>query len=134
MYKKFKRVKSKIENIVQNCECPVWLTLTFNQDKINIKSHRQIVYRYLKSQTNIYVANIDFGDKKNRMHYHAVVGNKIDTTIWIHKYGGCKASLINNKDNNKLAEYITKLSYHAVKNSTKGFKTIYSRKKEDKEK
>ena len=126
-YHKFARVRDKITAIINDCDCPVWITLTFNSDSIDFKSHRQLVYRYLKSQCDNYVANIDFGDEKGRLHYHAVGDCKINPLDW--KYGSCKVVAIYNKNYDKISEYITKLSHHAVKESTKGFKTIYSRKR-----
>lgn len=124
-YKRQKRLIDRINFIFANYENPVFVTLTFNDTYINCKSHRKFVVDFLKSQCGCYVANIDYGKINNRMHYHAVCSCHISPTSWI--YGACNVRVINIADSEVLAKYINKLGNHATKNTTKGFKCIYSR-------
>jgi hypothetical protein len=79
----------------------------------------------------MYVANIDYGAKNKREHYHALINcDKIDFSNW-RKYGNINAERVKNKDIEsdkiKLSKYIAKLSNHAIKETTKRSCLIYSR-------
>ena len=74
------RLKKRIEFMMNLGEC-TFLTLTFTDDVLNKTSQdtrRQHVFRYLKSQSSFYVANIDFGSKHGREHYHAIILGRVD--------------------------------------------------------
>lgn len=130
-----------------------FITLTFTDDvlgKTNAKTRRRYVSRFLKENCDRYVANIDFGSQKEREHYHAIVepywwvfddydngsrhySDMPDFRGW-NKYGFFSIEKIGDseKDMTKVTKYTTKLSAHAVKETTlKGESTprlIYSRK------
>ena len=79
----------------------------------------------------MYVANIDYGSKNKREHYHALINcDKVDFKSW-RKYGNINAKRVRNKDiesdKTKLSKYIAKLSNHAIKETTKRSCLIYSR-------
>lgn len=104
----------------------IFITLTFKDlSKNNKESRRDAVRKYLKSQCVDYVANIDYGKKNGREHYHAValVNGSVDYSKW-HTYGAIKGELVptmfkdENKRHNRLAYYINKLSLHALKDCT----------------
>lgn len=106
----------------------IFITLTFNNDALsrsNKQSRRDAVRKYLKSQCVDYVANIDYGAKNGREHYHAValVNGSVDYSKW-HNYGAIKGELVptmfkdESKRHNRLAYYINKLSLHALKDCT----------------
>lgn len=132
-YKRTQRLKERIENMLLSGSC-IFLTLTFNDTKLQNttpKERRVAVSRYLKSFSSKYVANIDFGSKNHREHYHAVVcADSINYKLW-NKYGYIHGQKIRNKDikedKTKLAKYICKLSNHAIKETTKRSSLIYSR-------
>lgn len=132
-YKRSLRLKDRIETMLLNGSC-IFLTLTFNDETLNNSSaeeRRRYVRRYLKLFGCPYVANIDFGSRKHREHYHAIINaNSIDFSAW-QKYGNINAERIRNrnidKDKAKLAKYICKLSNHAIKETTKRSALIYSR-------
>lgn len=118
----------------------VFLTLTFKDLNTTTKeSRRKYVRRYLKNHCLDFVANIDYGAKNGREHYHAValINGPIDYTKW-HKYGAIKGELVptrfkeEEKRTNRIAYYITKLSLHALKDGTYCLdRLVYCRKNED---
>jgi hypothetical protein len=127
-----KRLNKKITDMLYVGQC-YFLTLTFTDETLsntNCLTRRRYVSRYLKSQTPYYIANVDFGSLREREHFHAVVFGQIDFNPW-HKYGAinCKTifSKFNDESRVKLAKYITKLTNHAIKNTAKNFRCIYSK-------
>ena len=128
--KKNQRARQKIESIIQFGNA-LFLTLTFTDDVLvstTEKTRRTYVSRFLKENCIEYIANIDFGAKNGREHYHAVVSvdNKLDYSNW--KFGALNGVKIR-KNSNPLvmAKYINKLSNHATKSTTKNGRLIYSR-------
>ena len=124
------RIRKRIATFLEDGNC-VFLTLTFNPDTLDNTSadtRRQYVRRYLNSLNAPYVANIDFGKKNGREHYHAVVRvNRVDFKGW-HKYGAINGEDIHHAyDIGKLSNYITKLTRHAIKETTKRSVVLYSR-------
>ena len=128
-----KRLRTRIETILLSGNC-LFLTLTFNDNTLNstsIETRRKYVSRYLKSFNCLYVANIDFGSKNHREHYHAVVGlDNIDLSAW-RTYGNINVQKVRNNsielNKKRLSKYICKLSNHAIKETTKRSCLIYSR-------
>lgn len=128
--KKNQRARTKIESILQSGTA-LFLTLTFTDDVLvstTEKTRRTYVSRFLKENCIEYIANIDFGAKNSREHYHAVVSveNKLDYLNW--KFGALNGVKIrNNSKPLVMAKYINKLSNHATKSTTKNSRIIYSR-------
>ena len=125
-----KRLNNYIKKMLNNGDC-LFLTFTFNDSTLNTTSkdsRRQIVRRYLSNYKTDYVANIDYGKKNEREHYHAVIQcNKVDYSAY-HKYGAIKGEIIKStSDSIKLAKYINKLTNHAIKDTCKGCRLIYAR-------
>ena len=145
-----KRLRNRIENIINDGE-GYFLTLTFNDETFkntDAKTRRTYVSRFLKSISDNYIANIDFGKQKGREHYHAVIhcSELKDISFiyhkkykWINlendvcaawsKYGfySVKSCKVIDKDIHKLSWYVSKLSNHATKETTKRNAMIYSR-------
>lgn len=126
------RLRKRIKNMILNNDC-VFLSLTFSEETLEnttSEERRLLVVRYLKSQSSVYVANIDFGKKNEREHYHALVANtSLNYKLW-HKYGAIKGLKTANKRNcdiTKLTRYINKLTNHAIKETCKRNHLIYSR-------
>lgn len=136
-YKKYRektrRVRRKILKMMVLGSCS-FLTLTFNDDVLNSTSEetrRRYVSRFLKSLSNNYVANIDWGKQNGREHYHAVIsGIDFNMSGW-DNYGFSDCRTIGRKDDectsSKISKYIYKLSNHATKETTRRKKIIYSR-------
>ena len=82
----------------------------------------------MKSISDFYVANIDFGKNTEREHYHALVlVDRINDT-W--DYGFTWFERVHRSDSAAtLAKYVSKLTNHAIKETTKRSCYIYSRRK-----
>ena len=124
------RLKAKIGGLLESGTC-YFLTLTFSDDTLSETSRqtrRKYVTLFLKSISEKYVANIDFGEQNGREHYHAVVlADKVSLSDW-EQYGFGNAKKVRKKtDNVALGKYIGKLTNHAIKATTKGNRAIYSR-------
>lgn len=130
-YRRIKRLKERIAAYLSLGQC-IFVTLTFNDEimtNYNEKERRTLVSRYLKSCSDKYVANIDYGndDKySHREHYHALVLSDYISNVW--QGGFSWFERVHNCDSDKaLAKYISKLCNHAIKESTKRACYIYSR-------
>lgn len=145
-----KRLRAKINLMFMRGSC-YFVTLTFNDEVLNsttYKDRRIMVTRFLKTVGVEYVGNVDFGKTTEREHYHAIVRSYTLCNIQYHyfkKYGwicdeceqfskwsknGFYTIKSCNKEENdikKLASYVTKLTNHAVKETTKRNALIYSR-------
>lgn len=129
-----KRLKNKVEKMVTFGTC-TFVTLTFNNDTLettNEKTRRVYVARYLKSQSLHYIANVDYGKENEREHYHAIVFGTCKLNDW-RKYGNINVKKVRITPTNeektvtKVSKYISKLTNHAIKNTTKGKRMIYSK-------
>lgn len=119
----------------------LFLTATFTDDvleKTTEKTRREYVVNFLNSfPNNGYVANIDYGvDDRytKREHYHILVAvEKVSQDLWPH--GNLDWQRVRVKGNEKdktlkaVPKYITKLVNHAIKDSAKKVRLIYSRRK-----
>lgn len=126
-----KRLRNRITQYLCSGNC-LFLTLTFDDDCLNNTSEdtrRQYVRKWLKSVSNHFVANIDYGKKNGREHYHAVVlVDKVDYSTWTH--GAINGQKVKSTyDDVALAKYICKLTNHAIKNTTQRKALIYSSSK-----
>lgn len=129
-YKRVNRLNDRIQRYLSMGVC-VWLTLTFNEDTLTNtteEQRRKYVVRYLKKQSTYYVANIDYGKSTEREHYHAlVVTDYVDMNQW--KYGFAYTERVKNHCSTsvKLSKYVSKLTNHAIKDSTRRSAYLYSR-------
>lgn len=130
LYHRNMRVRQKIQNILINYDKCYFLTLTFTDSILastSEETRRRYVARWLKDNCIEYLANIDYGKEKGREHYHAVgtFKKKVDYTSF--NGGSVNSKIIINKNAYKLKNYINKLTYHAMKETTKQVRLIYSR-------
>lgn len=135
-YRRVERLKKRIMEYITEFPC-VWLTLTFRDDILQNttqETRRKYVSKFLKSISRHYVANIDFGEDdrySHREHYHAIaVGRqtKSDLQVWTERYGFTWIETVSRSSNPvKISKYISKLTNHAIKKSTKRQCYIYSR-------
>lgn len=118
--KKRRRLSLKVDNMIESG--PVsFLTLTFRDDvlaKTSEVTRRRYVARYLKSQSDTYVANIDYGKTTEREHYHAIVLGYVDLDAWAYGFPFAEKVHSNTKDAKKVSAYVCKLSNHCFKEST----------------
>lgn len=129
-YARVKRLKDRISSMLREGRC-YFLTLTFSDatlERFSAKTRRRYVTYFLKSLSDTYVANIDFGSQNQREHFHAVVmADGVDMSAW-DCFGFSKAQKIASEyDFTPLAKYISKLTNHAVKATTNGCRAIYSK-------
>ena len=128
-YKRVKRLKDRIARMLSSGTC-LFLTFTFTNDvlkRTKMDTRRQKVRRFLSAYSNTYIANIDFGKKNGREHYHALILlEEIDYRAY--SYGALNGQRVRStNDFERLAKYISKLTNHAIKNTSRGFKIVYSR-------
>lgn len=128
--KRIQRIKHRIANSILTGQA-IFTTLTFNDKTLNSttpQTRRKYVTLYLKANCSHYVANIDYGKLNEREHYHAINIGELNLSQW-HKYGAIKVERIGktDKDITKLAKYVAKLTNHAIKETTKAPRIIYSR-------
>ncbi len=132
-YKRVIRLRNRITDMVLNADC-LFLTFTFTDEnlrRISAFNRRRYVQRYIQALNVPYVANIDFGKKKGREHYHALVGiDRVDYKKWSKKCGNLNGLKVRNEtaDVERLAKYVAKLTNHAMKETTKRCSVMYSRK------
>lgn len=128
-YQRVCRLKKKIAEMLTFGNC-IFLTFTFTDEILNstnANTRRQKVRRFLSSYNCPYVANIDFGKKKGREHYHALIqADKVDYSKF--RYGALNGQKVaSTNDFVKLAKYIAKLTNHAIKDTCKGSRMIYNK-------
>lgn len=129
-YKKRNRLQKTITEWLTNYDC-IFLTLTFTDKtlaKTSTETRRRYVTRALKKMSDKYVANIDYGSENEREHYHAiVVCDNVDRKTW-SRYGAINFERIRaTSDSVKLAKYIVKLTNHAIKETVRQNRVIYSK-------
>lgn len=129
-YRRAKRIRDKFSTMIEDGNA-IFVTLTFSDKtllKTSLLTRRRYVSRYLKRYSSFYVANIDFGGKNGREHYHALVDKDLDLSNW-HKYGAIKVERVHNTKNDVMAvsKYVSKLTNHALKVEGIQPRLIYSR-------
>ena len=130
---KRRRIEKIIREAIKNNKKLYFVTLTFNDETLKLKerTRREYVKNYL-NQFEGNIANIDYGGKNGREHFHAIIiaNEKTETekvpntkkfvTIKNAKewqYGFSDIEKIKTKDNDikKISNYIAKLTNHALK-------------------
>jgi hypothetical protein len=132
-YKKKAVIQKRILPWIKNGDA-IFITITFDNKGIlettSEHTRRRYVSRWLKSTYRDYVANIDYGDKNGREHYHAVVNAHNGDIPDNWDYGFIRSDLVRIKGNSdqRLSKYLSKLTHHAIKNSGMLKRVIYSKK------
>lgn len=133
-YQRTKRIRERLNTFIYLGQAYL-LTLTFTDDVLSSTSYdtrRQYVRRYLSKNYQYYFANIDFGETNNREHYHATVDASVLGVIpdkdWPYGFIDIKPVRLNDKSPIAISKYQSKLSNHAIKNSGRMIRIIYSRK------
>lgn len=126
------RLREKISSIIYNYDNLFFLTFTFKDKVLNntdYDTRRQYVRRWLKKYCFDYVGNVDYGEKNHREHYHALVAcDRVDTSSWLSKGAmNFERVRLDEKIDDKMAKYINKFVYHAIKETTKRQHLIYKR-------
>ena len=129
-YQRRNRLEKRISQMLSSSTC-IFVTLTFKNevlDNTTQETRKKYVIRALKKMSDSYVANIDFGTKNQREHYHAiVVSESVNRDYW-KDYGAINFLKIEQtSDSVKLAKYIVKLTNHAMKETVQQNRVIYSK-------
>lgn len=140
---KSSRLRKKIELMIKK-PC-VFLTLTFSDNTLHntsVKTRRKYISRFLDSTCAYYIANIDYGDNHiytdlhgilrratGREHYHAIIQTDfVDISLYNLGWLNVERVYCKTDSDKKLSKYITKLTNHAIKESTKRQNLLYSKK------
>lgn len=123
--RKHLRIKKIVYDLLQS-DC-LFLSLTFTDKFLDenkkYETRRRKVREYLNSLGCHYIANIDFGKKTGREHYHAIVQlDKVNHKDY--KFGNLDFERITIANEGKLANYINKLVIHSVKNTASGYRIM----------
>lgn len=128
-FERVKRLKTRVSQIVSD-NASSFITLTFTDNVLNDTSRetrRKYVARWCKSFGVPYVANIDFGKTTHREHYHVIIACKVSTKTWSYGFMDTKSIRESSNDITRLSKYISKLTNHAIKETTQRQSLIYSR-------
>lgn len=129
-YSKLKRLRKKFKIMIERGPC-LFLTLTFEDsvlERTSANTRRTYVSRFLNKYNTFAVANIDFGKKNGREHYHSFIQiENVSHLDW--SYGALNFKRFSNNENGveKLSTYISKVAFHALKDSTKNGRLIHIR-------
>lgn len=134
-FKRNTRLYYRIKSMLTSGNC-LFLTLTFTDEVLRKTSEivrRKYVIWFLGQFKTKYIANIDYGKKNGREHYHAVILlDEVDHSLW--QYGAINFERIRYNPNDttadaprRLAKYTSKLTNHAIKETAKRQAMIYSR-------
>lgn len=142
-YKRQNRLQKKALELIQT-NSAIFLSLTFS-DKVftemSKETRKKNITRFLKKTCKSYIANIDFGGKNGREHYHALVvpiNDKIDQAVYRKMFYDSTIDfervIISSKKNSdiestskKVSKYVSKLTNHAIKETTQQNRIIYSK-------
>ena len=126
-YQRTKRLRFRVAKLLKK-PC-LFLTLTFNNEAMqatSIETKRRYVSRCLKQFDVPYIANVDYGSKNDRLHYHAIIQlERISHDAWI--YGNLDFKKVVVPNDAAISKYLNKLTNHAIKETCKGNRLIYSR-------
>ena len=125
---KARRVRKRIDDIMKNDA--LFLTFTFTDEILastTFEKRKRYIKDWLGKLNCPYVANLDYGKKNGREHYHAVVGiSSVDFDTYT--FGNLYGEKIRVGSNSiALSRYIVKLTAHCLKDTARTI--IYSRTK-----
>lgn len=135
--RKKNRYNKKIHQMIECYDCLYFITLTWDDDclsRLKDAVRKKYVQRFLNEFCNDYLANVDFGKKNGREHYHAVVAFKDGVLkndkngrpyldLWKYGFSSVKTLGFSKDDVYRTSSYLLKLSNHAGKLGTgKAFK------------
>lgn len=132
-YARYKRIRDRISDMFDIWDC-TFVTLTFEDKYLDssLKTKKEYCKRFLSSFEMPYVANVDYGKINGRVHFHAVIACpreelEKECNKWHYGFQYCETCRTDVEDEKKLAKYVSKLSAHALKETTKNSRLIYSR-------
>lgn len=133
---KCKRIKEKIITLVLHQRRYIYFcTFTFDNHYISKsdRTRKDLIKKTLYDFDIdiLYILNVDFGKKNERLHYHGIIGtdNPGDLRSFLKYSYPCMTScdpiyLGSKGDFTELSKYINKLSNHATKDTTRRFRLL----------
>ena len=118
---KKKRANKVIRAMFECYDELYWITLTWSPqylDGLKENVRRKYVQQFLNDNCRYYCANIDYGSKKQREHFHAVVAWNRSEKMPEWKYGWKRFKRIRKPESNepyRITGYMLKLVNHAGK-------------------
>lgn len=129
------KIEDHLEFLIKGNWTLYFLTLTFSDKCLrstSFNTRKQTIRRLLSSFCDDFILNVDYGTENEREHYHAIIAIvkgkasiekdekghlKIDVLSKCYRYGFYSIEEIktDQKDKERLARYITKLTMHSVK-------------------
>ena len=130
-YARYGRLVKRISDMFDIFDC-TFVTLTFEDKYLDssLATKREYCKRFLSSFEMPYVANVDYGGQNGRIHFHAVIAcpkEQIEKEPWKYGFQYLESCRTDTDDEKRLAKYVSKLSAHALKATTKNSRLIYSR-------
>lgn len=120
-YRANKRIEQMTAYATRTGNALHFVTLTFNDQcfsNTNSVTRRRAVSRVLRECGSLdYYANVDYGAKNQREHYHALVLGNLDLSEWERLYGFVRSEPVRCSldDSRRISKYINKFSNHACK-------------------
>lgn len=132
-YARKARVKNYTELMLNQFDKVYFLTITFSDKYINSsdETKRKYVTRVLKNLTDYYIANVDYGKEFGRLHYHAIATQPLTQDLWKYGFVYCQEIRKTSTDCEKVAKYCVKFTNHALKDTNKTKKCLYSKALKD---
>lgn len=119
--RKKNRANKYIRGMFDSYDTLHFVTLTFSPEsleKLSYTTRRRYTREWLETNCRDYCANIDYGKKNGREHYHALVALPKSGTYQPWPYGFQKVRLFHMPEDSspaKISGYICKLANHAGK-------------------
>ena len=127
---RYNRLFKRVNKFMDMGTC-LFLTLTFTDEVLastNEETRRKYVRRFLKEYSSCFIANIDYGSKTGREHYHAIIlfDNVRLVDNWVHGFSNAQIIRDDLKSSQRVSHYILKIANHFVKATTRRCRCIYS--------
>lgn len=112
-----KRYKNYMEKMFKSYYRLYWITITLDSAHVNQKTIKRSVNEFLKLNCFDFLCNIDYGEKKGRLHFHSICAlkNMIDSS----PFGRIDIREITMNERSKflISKYANKLVNHALKST-----------------
>ena len=107
----------------------IFLTLTFTDDVLRSTSsdtRRRYIVKFLSQFKSPCIANKDYGKENGREHYHAIIQlSYIDYSMYDYGAINGERIVVGEYTDVRVAKYISKLTNHAIKDTTRQSRLIY---------
>lgn len=131
---KIQRIKKRFLYLLVRYKYVWFCTFTFSNDYINKcdRTKRDLIKSCINIPGFYYILNVDYGDEKQRQHYHCILATNlnVDIDLFFGSVYPCHTLSILCKngidDFVKLSKYINKLVNHCLKSTTNRQRILYN--------